>query len=101
MVIELLGLPNDATAALDAVLHDALARLGFEGTAKVHRVADVAAMIARGVRQPPALRIDGRVVCRRRVPGVDEVAGYLEAASAAAGLRARPPANRDGPAPVS
>ncbi len=38
-------------------------------------------MIARGVRRPPALRVDGKVVCRRRVPSVQEVRAYLEAAS--------------------
>jgi hypothetical protein len=38
------------------------------------------AMIARGVRRPPALRVDGAVVCRRQVPDADEVVRYLEAA---------------------
>ena len=30
-------------------------------------------MIARGVRKPPALVIDGTVVCRGRVPAVAEI----------------------------
>jgi hypothetical protein len=48
--------------------------------ATTRRVEDVGAMIARGVRRPPALRVDGRVVCGGRVPAVAEICGYLEAA---------------------
>ena len=56
------------------------------------------AMIARGVRQPPALRIDGKVVCRRRVPSAHEVRAYLEAASpSAAGGVASAAASADPP----
>ena len=80
MLIEVLGLPGEATTALDATLAEALARLGLEGSAEIEHVTDVGAMIARGERRPPALRVDGRVVCRRRVPGVDEIVGFLRAA---------------------
>ena len=80
MLIEVLGLPN-ATAALDAALAEALARLGLEGVAEVDHVTDVGAMIARGVRTPPALRVDGRVVCRRRVPPAAEICACLEEAA--------------------
>ena len=82
MKIELLGLPDERTAALEASLREALERLGLAGAAEITRVEDMTAMIARGERRPPALRIDGRVVCRKRVPDADEVAGYLEAAVA-------------------
>jgi len=81
MLIEVLGLPNDSTAALEAALDEALAQLGLAGVVTVRRIEDAGAMIARGVRQPPALRVDGKVVCRRRVPTADEVRAYLEAAS--------------------
>jgi hypothetical protein len=84
MLIEVLGLPNDATAALDAVLSEALGRLGLARGVEVQRVDDVAAMIARGERRPPALRIDGRVVCRKRVPSVEEIVRCLLAARDAA-----------------
>jgi hypothetical protein len=83
MLIEVLGLPNEATAALDAALAEALARLGIEGSAQVDHIADVGAMIARGERRPPALRVDGTVVCRRSVPSVDEIVSYLRAAQEA------------------
>jgi hypothetical protein len=79
MLIEVLGLPDDRTAALEASLREALARLGLLDAAEIARVEDMTAMIARGVRQPPALRIDGRVVCRGRVPDAAEIGGYLDA----------------------
>jgi hypothetical protein len=80
--IELLGLPDERTAALEVSLRAALARLGLLDAAEVTRVEDMTAIIARGVRQPPALRIDGRVVCRRRVPDVEETVAYLEGTEA-------------------
>ena len=55
-------------------------------------------MIARGVRKPPALAIDGKVVCRGRVPAARrDPARYLDAgaqvgAEASASAAARPPA---------
>lgn len=79
MLIEVLGLPNDRTAALEAALAEALDQFGL-GDAAVRRVEDVGAMIARGVRKPPALRVDGRVVSRGRVPAAAEILGYLDAA---------------------
>jgi len=81
MRIELLGLPGERTEALAAELGEALARLGLADDAVVSRVEDVGGMIARGVRQPPALRVDGRVVCRGRVPAADELAALLRAAA--------------------
>jgi Thioredoxin domain len=83
MLVEVLGLPDDRTAALEAVLGEALVQLGLSGAATVRRIEDAGAMVARGVRQPPALRVDGRVVCRRRVPSVREVRAYLEEAAEA------------------
>jgi hypothetical protein len=80
MVIEVLGLPDARTAALEAALREALACIGLSGAAEVSRIGDMTAMIARGVRRPPALRLDGKVVCRGRVPDVAEIRGYLDAA---------------------
>jgi hypothetical protein len=82
MLIEVLGLPDDRTAALEVALREALAQLGLAGTATVRRIEDPGAMIARGVRTPPSLRVGGRVVCRGRVPEVAEIRGYLDAARA-------------------
>ena len=80
MLIEVLGLPDERTAALEAALAQALTRFGAGEHVSVRRIHDTGAMIARGVRTPPALRVDGRVVCRGRVPDVDEIRGYLDAA---------------------
>ena len=80
MLIEVLGLPDDRTAALEAALGEALAQLAPARAATVRRIEDTGAMIARGVRTPPALRVDGRVVCRGRVPDVEEILEYLDAA---------------------
>jgi predicted thioredoxin/glutaredoxin len=82
MKVELLGLPNAETAALEATLREALERLGLTEAVELTRVEDMTAVIARGVRRPPALRVDGRVVCRGRVPGLEEIVTYLEGTQA-------------------
>ncbi len=83
MIIELLGLADERTAALDAALTEALAATGLAASADVRRISDPAALVARSVWRSPGLRIDGKVVCRGRVPASDEVRGYLEEARAA------------------
>jgi hypothetical protein len=85
MVIELLGLLDERTAALDAALTEALAITGLTASAEVRRISDPAALVARSVWRSPGLRVDGKVVCRGRVPEADEVRGYLEEARAAGG----------------
>ncbi len=80
MVIDLLGLPGDATAAFAAALDEAIAELGLGDRIAVRRIEDPGLMIARGVRKPPALVIDGTVVCRGRAPSVAEIRDYLRAA---------------------
>ena len=80
MVIDVLGLPGATTSELEAVLAQALESCGLTQQVIVRRVEDPGLMIARGVRKPPALVIDGRVVCRGSVPAVAEILGYLDAA---------------------
>jgi len=82
MVIAVLGLADDRASAFGKALAEALGQLGLGDAVTVRRIRDAGAIVACGVRQPPALRIDGRVVCRRRVPTAGEIRGYLEAAGA-------------------
>ena len=82
MVIDVLGLPGEATFALIAALDEALAELDLGDGVVVRRIEDPCLMIARNVRRPPALMVNGKVVCRRRIPSVTEIRGYLEAAEA-------------------
>jgi Thioredoxin domain len=82
MLIEVLGLPNGETAALVDAVGEALARLGLDDDVTLRRIEDTAAMIARGVRRPPALRVGGKVVCRRAIPSADEIVAFLEAVEA-------------------
>ena len=51
MLIEVLGLPDDRTAPLEAALGDALTQLGLGDAVTVRRIDDAGAMIAR--RHPP------------------------------------------------
>jgi len=94
MVIELLGLLDDRTAALDAALTEALADLGLDEAAEVRRISDPAALVARSVWRSPGLRVDGKVVCRGRVPTTDEVRGYLDEARAVDRLSPAPAAEK-------
>ena len=76
-----MGLPGGTTAELEAALHSALDELRLDGVV-VGRISDPGLMIARGVRKPPALMVDGGVVCRGRVPSADELRDLLGAAQA-------------------
>ena len=77
MIIEVLGIDCEQTAALEGAVARALVDLGLEAGAEVHRVSDPAAIIARGVRRWPGLSVDGTVVCRGRVPSPDELRAHL------------------------
>jgi len=81
MLIDVFGLPGPITHELEAALLEALASRGLGDAVTLRRVEDPGLMIARGVRRPPALAIDGAVVCRGRVPAAAEILGYLDDAS--------------------
>ena len=82
MRIDVMGLPGEITAALEAALLEALESHGLGDAVSLRRIEDPGLMIARGVRKPPALAIDGKVVCRGRVPDVAELRDYLDAVRA-------------------
>ena len=78
-----MGLPGETTAALEAALHSVLDELRLDDVV-VGRINDPGLMIARGVRKPPALMVDGRVVCRGRVPSTEELRDLLVTARSGA-----------------
>ena len=43
----------------------------------VVKVEDIEAIMAHGVRQTPALVIDGQVRSTGRIPGADEIVGWI------------------------
>jgi small redox-active disulfide protein 2 len=43
----------------------------------VVKVEDIQAIMAHGVRQTPALVIDGQVRSTGRIPGADEIVGWM------------------------
>lgn len=45
------------------------------------KVEDIQAIMAHGVRQTPALVIDGQVRSTGRIPGAEEIAGWLTEAA--------------------
>jgi hypothetical protein len=85
MIVEVFGKPDEITGALRASLEEALADLGLAEDATVYRIEDPAHMVGRGVWRGPGLAVDGKVVCRGRVPTRDEVREYLAAARRAGG----------------
>lgn len=46
-------------------------------SAEVTKSSDMMEAIKRGIMRPPAIIIDGKVVCTGRVPEYEEVAGWL------------------------
>jgi hypothetical protein len=82
VIIEVLGIDCAQTHALEGAVALAVADLDLRLEADVRRVSDPAAIIARRARRWPALVIDGRVVCRGRVPAVAEIRTLLDAARA-------------------
>lgn len=79
MLVEILGIPSERTRALEASLREALAYLDPDDVV-VRRVTDPAAIIARGARRWPALRVDGRLVCAGVTPSAAEIRAWLSAA---------------------
>jgi hypothetical protein len=82
VVIEIMGIDSEKTSALEAAVREALSSLALDAPADVRRVADPAAIIARGARRWPALRVEGKVVCAGALPAAADVRAWLQAAEA-------------------
>lgn len=76
-----MGIDGEKTRALEEAVREALDVLALGDTATVLRVADPVAIIARGARRWPALRVDGTVVCAGAAPAAAEVRVWLEEAA--------------------
>ncbi len=83
MEIKVLGSGCAKCKKLYAEAQEAVARSGQ--AASLVKVEDLQAIMAHGVRQTPALVIDGRVRSTGRIPGAEEIAGWI--AQAAEGSR--------------
>ncbi len=79
MEIKVLGSGCAKCKKLFAEAQQAVERSGL--VASVVKVADVQAIMAHGVRQTPALVVDGQVRSSGRIPGAEEIAGWIAQAA--------------------
>jgi hypothetical protein len=84
MIVELFGTDQKA-AELETTLERVFGELSPPGGVTLYRVEDPAHMVGRGVWRSPGLALDGKVVCRGRVPTAAEIRGWLAAAAQKAG----------------
>ncbi|MEZ5217345.1 MAG: thioredoxin family protein [Ilumatobacteraceae bacterium] len=77
MEIKILGSGCANCQRLEAVAHEATARLGIDAT--FEKVTDPGEIASWGVMRTPGLVIDDEVVLSGRVPNTDEVAALLQA----------------------
>ncbi len=75
MEIKVLGTGCAKCKKLFAEAQAAVERTGR--AAAVVKVEDIQAIMAHGVRQTPALVIDGQVRSTGRIPGADEIAAWI------------------------
>ena len=75
MEIKVLGTGCAKCKKLYAEAQDAVARSGQAAT--VEKVEDLQAIMAHGVRQTPALVVDGQVRSTGRIPGADEILTWI------------------------
>jgi small redox-active disulfide protein 2 len=79
MEIKVLGTGCAKCRKLFAEAQQAVERSGQ--AASVVKVEDIQAIMAHGVRQTPALVIDGQVRSTGRVPAAEEIAGWIAQAA--------------------
>lgn len=75
MDIKVLGTGCAKCKKLFAEAQRAVERSGQ--VASVVKIEDIQAIMAHGVRQTPALVIDGQIRSTGRIPGAEEIAGWI------------------------
>lgn len=75
MVIKVLGTGCPKCQKAEANVHAALTELGIE--AEVIKVTNINQIMEYDVFMTPALVIDGKVVVSGKVPGIEEIKGWL------------------------
>jgi small redox-active disulfide protein 2 len=75
MEIKILGTGCPKCKALEKAAIDAVAAAGIDAT--VSKVEDIMQIMQYGVMITPALVVDGKVLIKGRVPGVDEIKSLL------------------------
>ena len=77
MVIKVLGPGCSKCAEAYDLISKSVAAAGSDAT--VEKVTDLREIMALGVLATPAVVIDGGIMCTGRVPGKEEVAGWIGA----------------------
>ncbi len=75
MEIKILGTGCPKCKALEKAANDAVTAAGIDAT--VSKVEDIMQIMQYGVMITPALVVDGKVLIKGRVPGVDEIKNLL------------------------
>lgn len=75
MDIKVLGTGCPKCKALEKAANDAVTAVGVDAT--VSKVEDIMQIMQFGVMTTPALVVDGKVVVKGRVPGIDEIKNFI------------------------
>ncbi|MGC9354017.1 MAG: thioredoxin family protein [Mariniphaga sp.] len=75
MDIKVLGTGCPKCKALEKAANDAVTAAGVDAT--VSKVEDIMQIMQFGVMTTPALVVDGKVVVKGRVPGIDEIKKFI------------------------
>ena len=75
MDIKILGPGCPKCKALEKSTKEAVAQAGID--ASVSKVEDIMEIMQYGVMTTPAIVVDGKVIVKGRVPGVDEIKNLL------------------------
>jgi small redox-active disulfide protein 2 len=76
MKIEILGMGCAKCNKLQGNVRKAVQELDIKPD--IEHVRDMDRILEYGVMMTPALAIDGRVVCSGRIPGIEEIKGWLK-----------------------